>query len=143
MLEALQRLETHMVTRELLERILWPIGWELQKDNISFIESDFCVETFIFIGLNILFIFVIYHIFFSYITENILRILFLLETIILLASFLFLIIGLHYGDLYGQIVVLHLLTIAAVEAAIGLALIYSYYRLWRTIKLGSISKIKG
>lgn len=97
----------------------------------------------LYIILNTLFLFVIYHIAFSYVTKNILRILFLLEIIILLSSFIFLIIGMHYGDIYGQIVVLHLLTIAAVEAAVGLALIYSYYRLWRTIKIGSLSKIKG
>lgn len=100
-------------------------------------------DTFIYIVLNMLFLFVIYHIAFSYVTKNILRILFLLEIIILLSSFIFLIVGMHYGDIYGQIVVLHLLTIAAVEAAIGLALIYSYYRLWRTVKIGSLSKIKG
>jgi NADH-quinone oxidoreductase subunit K len=100
-------------------------------------------DSSLYIILNILFLFVIYHIAFSYVTKNILRILFLLEIIILLSSFIFLIIGMHYGDIYGQIVVLHLLTIAAVEAAVGLALIYSYYRLWRTVKIGSLSKIKG
>lgn len=101
------------------------------------------VATYIYITLNILFMFVIYNISFSYVTNNILRILFLLEIIILLSSFIFLIIGMHFGDIYGQIVVLHLLTIAAVEAAVGLALIYSYYRLWRTVKISALSKIKG
>ncbi|MGZ7117028.1 MAG: NADH-quinone oxidoreductase subunit K [Methanobacterium sp.] len=100
-------------------------------------------DMYLYIVLNMLFLFVVYHIAFSYVTKNILRILFLLEIIILLSSFIFLVIGMHYGDIYGQIVVLHLLTIAAVEAAVGLALIYSYYRLWRTVKIGSLSKIKG
>ena len=80
---------------------------------------------------------------FSYTRSNILRILFLFEILFLLFSFLFLIISVHYSDIYGQVVVLYLLTIAAVEAAIGLALIYIYYKLWRTVKLSTFSKIKG
>jgi NADH-quinone oxidoreductase subunit K len=100
-------------------------------------------DLYIVIGLLACFVFVYFTICFSPIVNNILRILFLLEIIILLSSFLFLIIGLHYNDIYGNIVVLYLLTIAAVEAAIGLALIYSYYRLWRTVKLSTLSKIKG
>jgi len=56
---------------------------------------------------------------------------------------MFLIVGYHFDDIYGNIVVLYLLTIAAVEASVGLALIYNYYRLWRTVKINSLSKIKG
>jgi|NOAtaT_7_FD_contig_123_34352_length_1969_multi_4_in_0_out_2_2 NADH-quinone oxidoreductase subunit K len=115
---------------------------DIDSSNLKFFDY-FTSDTYIYIFLNILFLIVIFHLATSYINQNILRILFLLEIIILLASFIFLIIGLHYGDIYGQLVVLHLLTIAAVEAAIGLALIYSYYRLWRTVKIGTLSKIKG
>lgn len=97
----------------------------------------------LFLLLNFIFIFVYATICFSYVRNNILRLLFLLEILILVSSFMFLLIGFHYNDIYGSIVVLYLLTIAAVEASIGLALIYTYYRLWRTVKISSLSKIKG
>lgn len=98
---------------------------------------------YFFLFLNGVFIFLYYTIGISYVRNNVLRILFLFEILILICSFMFLIVGHHYNDIYGNIVVLYLLTIAAVEASIGLALIYSYYRLWRTVKIGSFSKIKG
>jgi len=75
--------------------------------------------------------------------NNILRILFFFEMLILIISFMFLITTLHYNDIYGHLVVMYLLTIAAVEAAVGLALIYIYYRTYGTIKLQSLSRIKG
>jgi NADH-quinone oxidoreductase subunit K len=75
--------------------------------------------------------------------NNILRILFFFEMLILVISFLFLIITLHYNDIYGHLVVMYLLTIAAVEAAVGLALLYLYYRAFGSIRLQSLSKIKG
>ena len=75
--------------------------------------------------------------------NNILRILFFFEMLILVISFMFLVITLHYNDIYGHIVVMYLLTIAAVEAAVGLALIYFYYRTFGSIKLQSLSRIKG
>lgn len=75
--------------------------------------------------------------------NNILRILFMFEMLILIISCMFLLINLHYMDIYGQIAVMYLLTIAAVEAAIGLALIYVYYRRYGTIRLESLEKIKG
>lgn len=77
------------------------------------------------------------------ISENILKVLFLFEILILLTSFLFLVIGLHYNDIYGQIVVIFLLTVAAVEASLGLALIYVYYKHWRTVRLSNIKYLKG
>lgn len=75
--------------------------------------------------------------------NNLLRILFFFEVLILIVSFMFIIIGIHYEDLYSQVVVMYLLTIAAVEASIGLALIYVYYRFFGNVKLQSLEKIKG
>jgi len=100
-------------------------------------------DLYIFLLLNSAFIFLYYTIGTSYVRNNILRILFLFEILILIFSFMFLIVGYHFDDIYGNIVVLYLLTIAAVEASVGLALIYNYYRLWRTVKINSLSKIKG
>jgi NADH-quinone oxidoreductase subunit K len=100
-------------------------------------------ELELFIFLNFVFMFLYYTICVSYVRNNILRVLFLFEILILIFSFMFLLIGFHYNDIYSHVVVIYLLSIAAVEASIGLALIYSYYRLWRTVKISSLSKIKG
>jgi NADH-quinone oxidoreductase subunit K len=109
---------------------------------MNFFISD--NDVLIFLYLIFMFIFIYGVISFSLVTQNnILKLLFLFELIILIISGMFLIVGDHYLDIYGQIVVLYLLTIAAVEASIGLAIIYVYYRLWSTIKLDKISKIKG
>lgn len=75
--------------------------------------------------------------------DNMLRILFMFELIILLISFMFLLESLVFNDIYGHIAVMYLLTIAAVEAAVGLALIYSFYRVYGGIKLNDLDKIKG
>jgi NADH-quinone oxidoreductase subunit K len=102
------------------------------------------VSNFILIIYFLFFyIFLIAMLGFSFIRLNILRILFNFELIALILAFLFLIVGLNYNDIYSHIVVLYILTIAAVEAAIGLALVYVYYRIWRTVKLFDINKLKG
>lgn len=75
--------------------------------------------------------------------NNMLRILFFFEMLILVISFMFLITSLHFNDIYGNLVVMYLLTIAAVEAAVGLALLYLYYRTFGSIRIQSLSKIKG
>lgn len=126
-----------------LQRFSEYFFWKVESEGIIIEMTGPKFDTWIFLLLLFLFFFVFYHLLFSNITNNILRILFLIEILMLLGSFLFLIAGLHYDDMYGQVVVLFLLTIAAVEAAVGLALIYSYYRLWHTVKLSKISKIKG
>ena len=47
------------------------------------------------------------------------------------------------GDLTGQIFTLFILTVAAAEAAIGLAIIVAYYRNSGTIRVEEIDKLKG
>ena len=47
------------------------------------------------------------------------------------------------GDLTGQIFTLFILTVAAAEAAIGLAIIVVYYRNSGTIRVEEIDKLKG
>ena len=46
-------------------------------------------------------------------------------------------------DLTGQIFAMFVLTVAAAEAAIGLAIIVIYYRNSGTIKVQEIDKLKG
>ena len=47
------------------------------------------------------------------------------------------------NDLSGQIFTLFILTVAAAEAAIGLAIIVVYYRNSGTIRVEEIEKLKG
>ena len=47
------------------------------------------------------------------------------------------------GDLTGQIFTLFILTVAAAEAAIGLAIIVVYFRNAGTIRVEEIDKLKG
>ena len=47
------------------------------------------------------------------------------------------------SDLTGQIFTLFILTVAAAEAAIGLAIIVIYYRNSGTIRVQEIDKLKG
>src|SRR3569623_1023419 len=100
--------------------------------SIFFSNLMFFLDLPIFIDFEFLFIFFMFFFF-----------LFFFEMLILVISFLFLIITLHYNDIYGHLVVMYLLTIAAVEAAVGLALLYLYYRAFGSIRLQSLSKIKG
>ncbi|HIM32483.1 MAG TPA: NADH-quinone oxidoreductase subunit NuoK, partial [Pelagibacteraceae bacterium] len=46
-------------------------------------------------------------------------------------------------DLTGQIFTLFILTVAAAEAAIGLAIIVAYYRNKGSIRIEDISSLKG
>ena len=65
-------------------------------------------------------------------------------TIILLAVNINLVaFSIFLGDLAGQVFTLFILTVAAAEAAIGLAIIVVYYRNSGTIRVEEIDKLKG
>jgi NADH-quinone oxidoreductase subunit K len=49
----------------------------------------------------------------------------------------------HLGDLVGQVFALLILTVAAAEAAIGLAIIVVYFRNRGTIAVEDINLMKG
>ena len=53
------------------------------------------------------------------------------------------IISIFLGDITGQIFTLFILTVAAAEAAIGLAIIVVYYRNSGTIRVEEIDQLKG
>jgi NADH-quinone oxidoreductase subunit K len=60
---------------------------------------------------------------------NILMVLLAIELMILGANLNFIIFSVHHDDMLGQIFALFLLTVAAAESAIGLAILVIYYRL--------------
>lgn len=49
----------------------------------------------------------------------------------------------YHGDLVGQIFVLYVLTVAAAEAAIGLAIIVIYHRRRQSVALDDITTMRG
>ncbi len=55
----------------------------------------------------------------------------------------FIIFSIYLDDILGQLFVIFILTIAATESAIGLAILSSYYRVKNTIVIDRIKQIKG
>ena len=75
--------------------------------------------------------------------KNIIVILMSIELILLAVNINLVSFSMYLGDLTGQVFTLFILTVAAAEAAIGLAIIVVYYRNSGTIRVEEIDKLKG
>ncbi len=75
--------------------------------------------------------------------KNIITILMSIELILLSVSINLVAFSVHLGDLVGQVFSIFILTVAAAEAAIGLAILVIYFRSTGTIDVTSINKMKG
>ena len=75
--------------------------------------------------------------------KNIIVILMIIELILLSVNINMVSFSIFINDLSGQIFTLFILTVAAAEAAIGLAIIVVYYRNAGTIRVEEIDKLKG
>tara|TARA_Y100001970_G_scaffold271674_1_gene367410 strand:- start:438 stop:749 length:312 start_codon:yes stop_codon:yes gene_type:complete len=75
--------------------------------------------------------------------KNIIVILMSIELILLAVNINMISFSIYLNDLLGQIFTLFILTVAAAEAAIGLAIIVIYYRNSGTIRVQEIDKLKG
>ena len=65
-----------------------------------------------------------------------------IELVLLNLNLNFIIFSIYLDDFYGQIFSLIILTVAASESAIGLAIIIIYYRIRGTIDLNQVSLLK-
>ena len=74
--------------------------------------------------------------------RNILIILMCIELVLLSLNLNFIIFSVYFDDLYGQIFSLFILTVAAAESAVGLAIIIIYYRIRGSILIGQIPSLK-
>jgi len=75
--------------------------------------------------------------------KNVIAILMCIE-LMLLAVNLNLVAFSHYlNDISGQIFVFFVLTVAACEVAVGLAILVSFYRLRRSIEIEDINTLQG
>ena len=75
--------------------------------------------------------------------KNIIVILMSIELILLAVNINLVAFYIYLGDLAGQVFTLFILTVAAAEAAIGLAIIVVYFRNSGTIRVEEIDKLKG
>ncbi|NVN11130.1 NADH-quinone oxidoreductase subunit NuoK [Nguyenibacter vanlangensis] len=75
--------------------------------------------------------------------KNVIIILMSIELILLSANLNFVAFSSALGDLSGQVFTLFVLTIAAAESAIGLAIVTVYFRNRGSIEVEDISMMKG
>ena len=75
--------------------------------------------------------------------KNIIIILMSVELILLAVNINFVAFGAYLGDLVGQVFALFVLTVAAAEAAIGLAILVVYFRNRGTIAVEDVNVMKG
>jgi NADH-quinone oxidoreductase subunit K len=75
--------------------------------------------------------------------KNIIIILMAIELMLLAVNINFIMFSLYLDDITGQIFALFVLTVAAAESAIGLAILVIYYRIKGVISINFINSIKG
>jgi NADH-quinone oxidoreductase subunit K len=74
---------------------------------------------------------------------NLLIILICIEVVLFSIDINFVIFSVYLDDICGQVFALFILTVAASESAIGLAIVVVYYRLQDNIVLPSIGLLRG
>src|SRR5437870_3279539 len=77
------------------------------------------------------------------IKKNIIIILMSIELMLLAINLNFIIFSVYLNDISGQIFALFVLTVAAAESALGLAILVIYYRIKGIISINFINSIKG
>ena len=75
--------------------------------------------------------------------RNIILVLISLELILLAVNFNFIVFSVYLDDILGQIFALMVLTVAAAESAIGLAILVVFHRLRGAISIDHICSLKG
>lgn len=75
--------------------------------------------------------------------KNIIIMLMSIELMLLAVNLNFLVFSVYLDDMLGQLFSLLILTVAAAESAIGLALLVVYYRIRGTIAVEFINLLKG
>ena len=98
------------------------------------------LEHYIVVG-TILFVLGVLGIFLN--RKNVIVILMAIELILLSVNINFVAFSSYLGDLTGQIFAMFVLTVAAGEAAIGLAILVIYFRGRGTIAVDSVDRLKG
>ena len=75
--------------------------------------------------------------------KNVIVLLMCLELLLLAVNINFVTFARQLGDEAGQVFVFFILTVAAAEAAIGLAILVTLFRTRRTINVAEVDTLKG
>ena len=75
--------------------------------------------------------------------KNVIVILMSVELMLLAVNINFVAFSAHLGDLVGQVFTMFILTVAAAEAAIGLAILVVFFRNKGSIAVEDISELRG
>lgn len=75
--------------------------------------------------------------------KNILLVFMCIELILLSINLNFIVFSIYLDDIVGQIFSIFVLTVAAAESAIGLAILVVFYRIRGIILINYINKLKG
>ena len=75
--------------------------------------------------------------------KNLVVLLMAIELLLLAANINFIAFSHYLGDLAGQVFVFFILTVAAAESAIGLAILIVVFRNRRTINVQDLDRLKG
>ncbi|HEY5973034.1 MAG TPA: NADH-quinone oxidoreductase subunit NuoK [Pseudoxanthomonas sp.] len=75
--------------------------------------------------------------------KNVIVLLMSIELMLLAVNLNFIAFSRQFGDPDGQIFVFFILTVAAAEAAIGLAILVTLFRTRRTINVSEVDTLKG
>lgn len=75
--------------------------------------------------------------------KNVVIILMSMELMLVGINLNFLVYSLYLDDIMGEVISLYILTVAAAESAIGLAILVLYYRLRGVIEVNLINMLKG
>lgn len=75
--------------------------------------------------------------------RSVLLILLCIEIILLSVNLNFIFYSTYLDDIIGQLFALYILTVAAAESAIGLALLVIYYRVHNNLSIDSINLLHG
>ena len=75
--------------------------------------------------------------------KNVIVILMSVELMLLAVNINFVAFSAHLGDMMGQVFSMLILTVAAAEAAIGLAILIAYFRNRQSIAVDDINSMKG
>ena len=75
--------------------------------------------------------------------KNVLILLMCIELMLLSVNINFIVFSYFLGDIHGQVFVFFILTVAAAESAIGLAILVVMFRNRDTINVGELDSMKG
>ena len=75
--------------------------------------------------------------------KNLIILLMAIELMLLAVTMNFIAFSQHMGDLAGQVFVFFILTVAAAESAIGLAILVALFRNLRSINVDDLGSLKG